>query len=166
MSSWPEVVSLLAMKCFFWGWGWWGGECREWQGVGGTSDQRLTKCQADLLYYHSWPLHVSNGGHGWWVGQVVGVTGGIGHWGVHLTKGQPDPNADQMSSWPEILSHLATRCLYRGYIWSKVSLTQRLTKCQADLKYHSWPLDVSTGVYIWLKVSLTVRLTKCQADLK
>ena len=28
---------------------------------------------------------------------------------------------------------LATRCLYWGYIWLKVSLTQRLNKCQDDL---------------------------------
>ena len=31
------------------------------------------------------------------------------------------------------------------YICSKVSLTQRLIKCEADPKwYHSWPLDAST----------------------
>ena len=53
--------------------------------------------------------------------------------GEHLTKGKPGPKADQMSSWPDIVPFLATRCLYQGYIWQKVILAQRLTKCQADL---------------------------------
>ena len=53
--------------------------------------------------------------------------------------------SDQMSSWPDILPLLATKCLYQGYIWPKVGLTQRMTKCQLDLTYyHSWPLNAST----------------------
>ena len=58
---------------------------------------------------------------------------------VHLTKGQSDPKADQMSSWPEVIPLVTTRCLYQGCTYDQ-------TKCQADLKlYHSWPLDASTG---------------------
>ena len=61
---------------------------------------------------------------------------------VHLTEGQPDPNADQMSSWSDVVALLvtnasmevqselrstgpnldpvlATRCLYWGSIWLK-----------------------------------------------
>ena len=33
---------------------------------------------------------------------------------LHLTKGQADPKVDQMSSWPDIVLLLATRCLYQG----------------------------------------------------
>ena len=43
----------------------------------------------------------------------------LGHWipllrvglGLYLSKGKPDPKADQMSSWPTLVSHLGTRCL-------------------------------------------------------
>ena len=44
--------------------------------------------------------------------------------GVHLTKGQPDPKADQMSSWPEVVPWLATRCLYWGVHLIKGQPTQ------------------------------------------
>ena len=100
-------------------------------------------------------------------------------------EGQPDPNADQMSRWPDVVVLLATRCLYSGMselrsIWHKfvlllstrslyqgvhlssdqsdpvnhmqVSLTQKLTKCQADLmQYSYWPLDASTGGTSYLR---------------
>ena len=57
--------------------------------------------------------------------------------GVHLTKGQPDPKADQMSSWPDIVPFLATRCLYWG---------RNLSSGQPDLtEDHSRLLDASTG---------------------
>ena len=49
-------------------------------------NKRLTKCQACLMYYCSWPLDA-------WGGVTEEVTG----WQVHLTKHQPDPQADQMS---------------------------------------------------------------------
>ena len=42
---------------------------------------------------------------------VVVWGAGAGGREVHLTKGQPDPKADQMSSWPKLVSLLATRCL-------------------------------------------------------
>ena len=71
--------------------------------------------------------------------------------GECLTKGQPDPKAENMSNWPDIVLLLATRCLYWGINVSSDQLNQAL--------YHSWPLDASTGGSIWPKVSLTQRLT-------
>ena len=38
------------------------------------------------------------------------------------------------STRPNSLPVLATRCLYQGYISLQVSLTQQLSKCQADLQ--------------------------------
>ena len=41
---------------------------------------------------------------------------GWGHMGVgvHLTKHQPDSQADQMSCWPVVVPLLTTRCVYWG----------------------------------------------------
>ena len=66
-------------------------------------------------------------------------------WGLHLTKGQPDPKVDQMSSWPDVVPLLATRCLYLCLSSGQLDPTQ----------YHSWPLDASTGGYIWAQVTRT-----------
>ena len=45
---------------------------------------------------------------------------GLGHqmpvWGVHLTEGHPDLQAEQMSSWPQMP-------LWEGYIWAHVNWT-------------------------------------------
>ena len=72
---------------------------------------------------------------------------------------------------PKLVPLMATRCLYLGalrgigvmgwgYIWQNISLTQRMTKCHADLQYYySLPLDACT----WLGVSrgaLTVTYEK------
>ena len=54
-------------------------------------------------------------------------------WGVHLTEGQLDPNANQMSCWPDIILFLVTECLYWGVC---------LTEGQPDPKGHQmsrWP---------------------------
>ena len=54
-------------------------------------------------------------------------------WGGHLTKCQSDPKDDQMSSWPDVVLLLVTRCLYQGV---------HLTKCQSDPKddqMSRWP---------------------------
>ena len=62
-----------------------------------------------------------------------------GVWGLHLTKGQPDPKADQMSHWPEVIPLLTTRCLYQG-VGADRGLP--LTKGQADPKADQmscWP---------------------------
>ena len=42
-----------------------------------------------------------------------GIGGGDGV-GVHLTKYQPDPQADDMLCWPAVVPLLNTRCLYWG----------------------------------------------------
>ena len=111
----------------------------------------------------------------------------------HLTKDQSDLKSDQMSTWPKVISYLATRCLCWGYIWWKVSLTKNLAKCQPSPKPHLkethlikghpdlkiWPnvnliwssITLShkmllPGWYIWPDVNLTWSLMKCQSDLK
>ena len=126
------------------------------------------------MYYHSWLLDASSRG--------VYLTKGQpdpkiwqkcqpdpkSHlWGVHLTKGQPYPKADQMSSWPEVVPLLATRCLYQGlgYVWWKVSLTQRSEKMS------TWPKVSSRGSIclkckkdIW-KIEHTLRFMVCFAEV-
>ena len=137
--------------------------------------------QLDINWYLSLPPDASMGVHQSTSPDVVPLLptrclnlGG----GVHLTEGQPEPKADQMSSWPDVVLLLATRCLYCGGTsdwrsawpkdWPTVKLTWpkgwpnvMLTWCSTSLA-HEMPL---LGGYIWLKVSLTKRLTKCQADL-
>ena len=98
--------------------------------------QRLTKCQADLKWYHSWPVDASTRGGGLRDQGCRGL-------GVHLTRDQPDPKADQISCWPEVVPLLTTRCLYwdrwvsRGH-WGCKWLGTDLQE------YHSWPVDAST----------------------
>ena len=112
----------------------------------------------DLTSYHSWPPDASTRGVHLTEGQpdpkadqtsswhdvVLLLQTRFLYWGPHLTEGQPEPRVDQMSSWPDLKANqmsswpdvvplLLTRCLYQGDIWLKVSVTQRLTKCQADL---------------------------------
>ena len=44
----------------------------------------------------------------------------LGVWvggGVHLTKHQPDPQADDVSCWPAVVHHVTTRCLHWGCRW-------------------------------------------------
>ena len=41
-----------------------------------------------------------------------------GRWGVvHLTKQQPDPQADDISCWPAVVPLLTSRCLYWWWEW-------------------------------------------------
>ena len=56
--------------------------------------------------------------------------------------------SDQMSTLPEVVSHLATRCLCwgLGYIWPKVNLTKVVTKLGTRCLH--WG-------YIWPQVNLT-----------
>ena len=135
MLSWPEVVPLLATRCLY-------------QGV------HLTKGQSDPKadQMSNWPevVPLLTDRCCYWGYLTKGLPDPkveqmsswssitLDHYmpltGVHLTKGQPEPKADQMSSWPEVVPLLTTGCCYWGYIWPQVSLTQRLTKCQADLK--------------------------------
>ena len=80
---------------------------------------------------------------------------------VHLTKGQPDWKADQMSSWPTVVPLLTTRCLYKG-----VCLTKGQPDWKAD-QMSSWPAVVPLLTtrclylgFVWPKVSLTKDLRK------
>ena len=87
--------------------------------------------------------------------------------GLHLTEGQPDPKADQMSSWPhkadqmstwpDVVLLFTTGCLYLGgtsdwrSAWPKGGQNVKLT-----WQYQSWPPDAPTRGYIWLTWSHTV----------
>ena len=74
--------------------------------------------------------------------------------GVHLTKGQPDPKAHQMSSWHDVVLLLATRCLYQEVC---------LTEYQSDPKAHqmsSWPDPKADQMSSWPDV-LPLLLTRC-----
>ena len=58
------------------------------------------------------------------------------------------PRSDQTSTWPNL----------GGYVWSKVSLTQKLTRCQPDPKHH-------LGICL-PSCQPDQNLTKCQPDPK
>ena len=130
-------VPVLATRCLYWGCT---SDLRSTVHIlvpGGISDHRL-----------AWPK-------GWPNVKLTWHSTTLGHQmpllGVQLSSGQPDITLYQ--SWPldsslggggtselrwtghNLAPLLATRCLNgdRGYIWPKVSLTQRMTECQADL---------------------------------
>ena len=42
----------------------------------------------------------------------LGASWGWWGLGIHLTKYQPEPQADQMSCWPAVVTLLTTRCMY------------------------------------------------------
>ena len=123
MSCWPAGVPLLTTRCLYWGWG--------HRGTLGVSRGYIWKikmvyCKAHLKTQDG--LLNTEDNRTW--AQVNGsqVSTTLGHQmplpGVHLTTGQPDPMADQMSSWPDIAPLLATRCLLPGgYIWTQVNWT-------------------------------------------
>ena len=48
-STRPNLVPLSATRCLYWGYIW--------------PKVRVTKCQADLMWYHSWPLDASTRGY-------------------------------------------------------------------------------------------------------
>ena len=78
------------------------------------------------------------------------------YWGVHLTKGQPDPKGDQMPSWSYVAPLLATKCLYQGV---------HLTKGQPNPKpgqMSSWPyvvLLLATRCLYWGASDLSAKRT-------
>ena len=121
MSSWPDVVLLLVTRCHY---QWGTSDCRSvWPK--GSPNVKLNWCSTALG--HEMLLL---GGYIW---LKVSLTKGspnvkltwcntaLGHQmplpGVHLTAGQPDPKAHQMSSWPDVVLLMATRCFYWGYVW-------------------------------------------------
>ena len=128
-SCWHAVVPLLTTRCLNWRWGCWGGqwEHRGYQGF--TSE----KWRWSIAKY-SWKLKMLY----WTVQAIEHELRSIGpklvpllairylylgHWegkggdGVHLTNNQPDPQTDQMSCWPAVVTLLITRCLYWGGSW-------------------------------------------------
>ena len=130
MSCWPAVVSLLTTKCLYWEWGWHGGiegQMGDTWGMGVTpekSRQSIAKYSWKIKMVY-WTLQTieheirSMGPVTTTLGHQIPLPGGIeGHRGdgvgVHLTKHQPDPQADDMSCWPAVVSLLTTRCLYWG----------------------------------------------------
>ena len=88
--------------------------------------------------------------------------------GVHLTEGQPDPKANQMSSWSDVVALLATGCLYGGIselrstgsklvifvatrcLYQGVHLTEGQPDPKVD-QMSSWPEMPVLGGSIWLK---------------
>ena len=102
-STGPNWVPLLATRCLYQGVGY------IWPEVSLT--QRLTKCQADLKYYHSWLVDASTRGGGGGT-EDIGVTG----WGT-CDQRSAWPEVDQMSCWPAVVQLLTTRCLYWGWRW-------------------------------------------------
>ena len=112
-STRPKLVPFLATRCLYWGYIWLKVSLTQsWPYAvpllanrcllhGGISELRSTKPKlvpflATRCFYQ----------------------------GLHLTEGQPDPKADQMSSWPHkadqmstwpnVVPLLVTRCLYMG----------------------------------------------------
>ena len=143
-SAWPEIVPNLATQCLNLG-------------------VHLTVGQPDLKQFQTWSQDVAPGGYIWPMVSLTWSSSKLGHkmllpGRLCLAKSQPDPKADQMSSWPAVVPVLATTCLYQGYVLPNVKLTSSSTTHDQQM-----PLP---GEYNWPKVSLTQRLTKCQVDLK
>ena len=140
MSTWPTVVSHLATRCL----------CLMgyiWPKVSLTLS--LTKCQPDLKPHPGgcWPK--------------VNLT-----WS--LTKFQPDPKphprgdtSDQMSTWSEVISQLATRCLCLGVCLTKGQPEQKSDQMSNWPKASSWGVHLTKGQpdpKIWKNVNLTWNL--------
>ena len=120
MSFWPAVVLLLTTRCLYWG----GGIRGLTGGIGGyiwkikmvyckvllkTQDGLLKTIEHELrsMGPKLVPLLATRY-------LCLGAIEGLMGVGVHLTKHQPDPQADDMSCWPAVVSLLTTRCLYWG----------------------------------------------------
>ena len=158
-SAWPETVPNLVTWCCYQGWGY------------VLPKVSLLEAVPNLA---TWCLYL---GVCLTTGQPEDVA--TRREGVHLTKGQPDPKADQLSSWPEVVTLLTTRWLYQevhlikgqpdlkaNQMWSWPEVVQllatrclywgvHLTKGQHDPKIwekmSTWPEASSMGGSIWLK---------------
>ena len=113
-----------------------------------TWPKDLTKCQPDPKYYHTGPQDVC------WQYMWPNVT--------------LDQRCDRMSTWPEVVSHLATRnhcwgvCLTKCHTDPKIWQNVNLTQSNITLGHK---MSLLWG-YIWPKVNFTQILTKCQPDPK
>ena len=117
----PNLILVLAPRCLYWG-----GVSGVDGGVGGigvTYEKWTVYCKV-LLKTEDGLLqtieHELRSGGCKFVPllatrclYLVGIEVAYGV-GVHLTKHQPDPQADDMSSWPAIVPLLTNRCLYWG----------------------------------------------------
>ena len=134
----------------------------------------MSSGQPDLGYYHSWPWEALLKG----TPELRSTEPDYWSWppdasfllplpGVYLMKGQLDPKVDQMWSWPDVVSLLATRCLYQGVYLMKGQLDPKVDQMSRCLDVVSLLATrcLYQGVYL-MKASLTQRLAKWQADLK
>ena len=121
MSCWPAVVPPLTTRCLYLGWGGVSGASRGVGVAGGirgyiwkmktVSCKVLLKTQDGLLQTIEHELRSTRP-------KIVPLLAtrclslGALRGGVHLTKQQPDPQADDMSFWLAVVPLLTTRCLY------------------------------------------------------
>ena len=155
MSCWPTVVPLLTTRCLYWV-GYWGGwcGCRGHQGCQGLHLKMKTVYCKVLLKIQDGLLNTEDN-RTWSEVNGTQVITTIAHQ-MPLCGGTSElrstgPNlvpllatrclclywgvtSELRSAGPNLVPLLAARCFYWGYIWPKVSLTQRPTKCQADLR--------------------------------
>ena len=86
----------------------------------------------------------------------------------YLTKGQPDTKVEQISSWPEVIPLLATRCLYWGLNMTKGHPNPRPDQISSSPEvipllttrclYQGWGV-MSNQSSTWPKVWPNVKLT-------
>ena len=141
-STWHNPVLLLATRCLYWGYiraqvKWTQlcntlGHLMPLVGRGYIWKLKMVFCK---LKTYSWKLKMIY----WQLKTMENELRWNGHhlvpllatrciyWGVHVTKGQHDPEADQISSRPDIVPLLSTRCLHWGYIWAQVNWTYLTT---------------------------------------
>ena len=157
MSGWPDVVPHFVTRCLYHGVHLSSGQldlCQYYFWAPDTSTmgyiwlkvslgQRLTKCQGDLMLYHSLSLDVN-----WpYVSTILGHQ-------IPLPGGYVWAQAN----WTYVTTILGHQVpLPEGYIWAQVNATYVCTHLGQQM-----PLP---GAYVWLNVSLTQRITKCQDDL-
>ena len=84
------------------------------------------------------------------------LPGGVGR-GVHLTKHQPDPQADDISCWPAVVPLLTTRCLY----WGRVGGIRELTGGAGGIKGH-WGVTYEKSRWSIAKYSWKVKVVYCR----
>ena len=96
-----------------------------------------------------------------------GIEGAWGRVGVHLTKQQPDPQADDMSCWPAVVPLLTTRCLNWGWVLGAsrgcggirgmAGVKEASGGHGLDMKNEDSLLQstLKNSIYIWAQVNLT-----------
>ena len=150
-STRPNFIPILATRCLYWG-------------VCLTNGQSNPK--ADQM--SSWPdivlllatrclyqgVHLTKG---WPNVKLTWHSTSLGHemplLGVYLTKSQPDLKADQMSSWPDVVWLLTTRCLFPGgpsdlsAKWTSETLNKLCVLGIASQRSFLWKTNKRPGPY-------------------